>query len=387
MRKLKKSENRDRTFLMEEYNPRVVKAKNGEPRVLIDGKPVPCITRNTRDFHISPLCSAGAGASNKREILYLNPSSLRMRLSYIKLLGKLKEKNIWDIAEPEKAPDPAIILQAVFELTRELLAPHGDNKGRVRSLRKGRKKVIPLDDFIEEKTGVCRHHGLLNAYFLSILVAMDVLKGEVICHRQNLRTARSGAHSWVVFKSEEGKLYSLDSFRDKLICITDEPGGLEESIYGSDAESTIHQRYGTAKQADKQGGLNRFVLGTDDINVKATETLGTIKKIIETKEWKVGGTVGLFLPLGGKNCEIKGRTRRLPHHVRDIYNTINEADFNVDEAKAILQVVKDIANQALKSKGSREPATQEFYQKTADISLTCTDQSQIDTSHPRSPGA
>lgn len=67
---------------------------------------------------------------------------------------------------------------------------------------------IPLDAFIKEQTGVCRHLALCTTLFLDRLVKEGWLEGEVFLIRD---MTPSGRHAWTLFLSEKAA-WHLDPF-------------------------------------------------------------------------------------------------------------------------------------------------------------------------------
>ncbi len=71
--------------------------------------------------------------------------------------------------------------------------------------------VIPLDDFIQAKRGVCRHLALAVAYFLDKLQNEEELRHLIPAGRTYVvrdfisQRSASGYHAWNLFVSEDGK--------------------------------------------------------------------------------------------------------------------------------------------------------------------------------------
>lgn len=209
-----KSKNRalDQRTLLAEQNPHVVR-ENNMKGIRVNQKFIPMVNRKTRDFN-KPLCSVGSVAN--REVILLDPEDAVLKDLYEQLKTRLP-----------KTDDPTQILRAVRLFTGQLLRSDTPDEFINSNLAQGRH-IIPLSEFILNRTGVCRHHTLLNSYFLSRLSAKGepLAGGEVIHHRQNF--GNSGAHTWNIFRDKQGKIYSLDSLWANLTCISDNPGVVNE---------------------------------------------------------------------------------------------------------------------------------------------------------------
>lgn len=90
--------------------------------------------------------------------------------------------------------------------------------------------LIPIDAFIKERIGVCRHHALVTNYMIDGLIKKTILKGDVKAIRDNLD--RGGGHIWNVFLSTDGKKFIIDAM-----------WGLVKEINECSAES-LNQYYG-----------------------------------------------------------------------------------------------------------------------------------------------
>ena len=167
-----------------------LKTRDGETKI-------PCVTRNMRNFN-TQLCSAGSSSS--REALVLLPESKTLQTKYTALKGKLDQL---------KNPDILGLLTAISEYTQSLLPKAEANFGNLAN------NEISLGAVVRQGKGVCRHHSLLNCYFLSRLKEEGRLAGEIIHHRQEvdlrLESESRGAHTWALLKTPEGSVYGLDS--------------------------------------------------------------------------------------------------------------------------------------------------------------------------------
>jgi hypothetical protein len=86
--------------------------------------------------------------------------------------------------------------------------------------------VVPLDTFVKEGVGVCRHHAFVTWILISMLVREPnpILKGVIHHVRDNVVTVRSkeGAHTWTVFvpkrekESDPKEVWLLDTLWNEL---------------------------------------------------------------------------------------------------------------------------------------------------------------------------
>jgi hypothetical protein len=320
-----------RTQLAIQGNP-LIRDRNNTKGIKLGNEFIPMVTRETRDFN-KKLCSVGSSLS--REVILLDPNDQLLRTHYEKLKIQLP---------PITDPDPQVILEKVKKLTRDCFIEKKPDSFIKENIRNG-KQIISLSEFISKKQGVCRHHALLNAYFLSRLVQDGLLQGEVIHHRQNFD---QGAHTWNIFHAKNGKVYSLDSFWDNVTCITDNPGALD-SLYSHNVEAKIkkmhfavrvkesdvkEQRKSIAQAAailKKHLCMKNLGLQIIQGNFKplpnppsAAEKINQIKHYIENINFPVGD---YFLWKGGLILKLEdGREKRVPHRVYEIYQTIRKSD-------------------------------------------------------------
>lgn len=100
--------------------------------------------------------------------------------------------------------------------------------------------VIPMDAFITEQNGACRHHSFLAWYLLNCLKLNrpNLFKGVAIQHIRD--NARHGAHSWVNVVTEKGG-WLFDSCWEVVqsYTITD-TGKLPTSAYGYGPDAIRH---------------------------------------------------------------------------------------------------------------------------------------------------
>ena len=200
-----------RTRLAIDFN-RNLQQKDGVDGVYYNDKFVPMITRKTADFSYNDLCSVGSETS--REIIILEPQLPEYTEMYERLSRQIPVgTSVRDI------------LNIVKSETRKYFPK--EELGDLVSTKLAEGSItIPLLEFIAGKCGVCRHHTLLNCFFLSRLLKDGLLTGYVIQHRQDLDL--QNAHTWAIFcNRSDGKIYSFDSLWNFVINVTDNPGELD----------------------------------------------------------------------------------------------------------------------------------------------------------------
>ncbi|WED42023.1 hypothetical protein [Legionella cardiaca] len=366
-----------RTRLAVKYNAQLIK-KDNNYGVMLGREFIPMITRNTRDFN-KKLCSVGSSSS--REVILLDPEDQVLKQLYERLKKQLPNTT-----------DPAAILEAVKDLTKICFPDNKPEHFINQNLRQG-KQIIPLSEFILQGQGVCRHHTLLNAYFLSRLVQDNLLKGEVIHHRQDF--GHDGAHTWNVFRATNGTVYSLDSLWNDVTNITDYPGAINR-LYRHNVEAKIKEMHFSEipaqekrPKADIRPDFNHMKQRLDLIRrspelpnspgnidqfnalkepqyskpLSAAEKIDVIKSQIEKNKFIVGDYI---LWKGGRMLNLdNGEEKRVPHRVYEIYEAIKRGgDYANDPGKAdgLWQVIQKHAGNALRSpRPHQHPKTTSFY--------------------------
>ncbi len=355
-----------RTHLAKKYNS-LIQNKNGTGGIQVGEEFIPMVTRDTRDFN-KKLCSVGS--SNSREAILLDPNDELLKALYQKLKTNLPPTT-----------DPLLILNEIKKLTRECFKGTQPDDFIKKNLNNG-KQIISLSEFISEKQGVCRHHTLLNAYFLSRLVQDGLLQGEVIHHRQNF--AQEGAHTWNVFRDRNGKIYSLDSLWNNATCITDNPGMIN-SLYKHDVEAKINKMHFAAPQKEKQikeqpenKAQANFKFTFNKINdLKSptpmpAEKINQIKHYIENTDFSVGN---YLLWKGGLILRLEdGRNKRVPHRVYEIYQEITKSSENLIDSSTAIKLwnrVQVKAKEALaQPRSGRDSKTSEFYENIVNDNIS-----------------
>jgi hypothetical protein len=198
------------TGILADNNPHVREHHNQLYLKYRDGKRIPCVTRDTRDFTSHRLVSA---SDQREEFLLLDPQSRTLNDLYVKLKRKIRQRE----RELRGALTPGETLEVLNKFTRSLLP---NNKIPRHLDRPG--EWVSLREFVNEGAGVCRHHALLNCFFLDKLDQDDLIsssrKVEVIHHAQfvTLPNGEEDGHAWVILKVGDS-IYSLDSNNDDVL--------------------------------------------------------------------------------------------------------------------------------------------------------------------------
>lgn len=115
----------------------------------------------------------------------------------------------YETFKTELPSDPQELLMNVAKFVRlQLFDLKLCNESMVRSVV-GENRLMPLDAFVEAKTGVCRHFALATGYFIERLLDDGYLHGE---HRW-VRAAvpGHGRHAWNLLQSEKN-CWLIDSY-------------------------------------------------------------------------------------------------------------------------------------------------------------------------------
>ncbi|WP_131783104.1 hypothetical protein [Legionella gresilensis] len=323
------------------HNKRIID-RGGIKGIIYGNEFIPMVTRKTRNFN-QQLCSIGS--SNSREVILLDSNAQELKDLYKQLRRNIKPNS--DIND---------ILTEIQKLTRSCF-PKGNPEIVMFQYFHGiGTQNIPLTEFIKQKQGVCRHHTLLNAYFLSRLVEDKILSGDIIHHRQDFLEQGGlirGAHTWNLFYNhKDRKLYSLDSLWENITCITDQPGDLNR-LYKATVESVIQKKHpefflengaGNQRKAEFNSSppnIN-YINNPKASNLSTLDRVKNIKAVIEKEHF----TLSSFLFFKGGKTE-ESLNKRLPHRIYDIYQDVKDTNINEAEAQALLGNIVKRAKDAI----------------------------------------
>lgn len=99
------------------------------------------------------------------------------------------------------------ILGAVYDSVRQNLPYNGEKTEEVARPHYGDVKVS-IDQFVEARTGVCRHQALLAGYLLERLKKERYVGGTASVDRNTVRGV--GGHAWVRYTNSAGDVFIID---------------------------------------------------------------------------------------------------------------------------------------------------------------------------------
>lgn len=183
------------------------------------------LKREVTDFSqpIVQIGAEGIGRESDQEIVILDPTSKHLK----KIYNQVKQK-ILDQLNGRFNPSAVIhcamvavrdILQGLYLSDNERRDIIDDISRKFGEAKLDQTSIVPIQHFIDERMGACRHHGLLMAYVLHQLIHEPrplLPPGNVFYQREDVG---DGAHAWAVYKplqakpDEKGKyeFYLVDS--------------------------------------------------------------------------------------------------------------------------------------------------------------------------------
>lgn len=73
--------------------------------------------------------------------------------------------------------------------------------------------LISIEEFIQNKMGVCRHQAFVSVYFLDRLITSQILLGKAYLIRDLISSRyRKEGHAWSLFLDEQGNIWHIDPF-------------------------------------------------------------------------------------------------------------------------------------------------------------------------------
>lgn len=144
-----------------------------------------------------PFCYPG---KHKREVITFDPQSAPL---FEQAYQTLKNRLIGLTSEQE------ILLETVDFVQRDLFdLPECTNQNVIQLILHEGMGEIPLETFLREKKGVCRHLALTVTLLVDSLVRDGTLSGKALLIREDLLWGR---HAWTLYLSESGA-WHLDAF-------------------------------------------------------------------------------------------------------------------------------------------------------------------------------
>jgi hypothetical protein len=191
------------------------------------------LTRQVSEFTKKPIAYLGS-MPTLREVIILDPQSPKMielkneLYDVLKTLPKENGVIAYQVAFPKVVeflraklfnPDfPPSKLEAKtdqFIENWEHTEKGQHAKGFVDLAGELTQDVIPLEEFIEHKLGICRHHALALCFLVDSMIQDKLIdQGKIRLTRDNVPTAnnRMGGHSWTTFVSSDfSSIWHIDS--------------------------------------------------------------------------------------------------------------------------------------------------------------------------------
>ncbi len=216
--------------------------KDGKLYLKIYGLDYRVLTREVTDFSqpIVQIGAEGIGKKNAQELVVLDPSSKQLKEIY----DQVKQEIIDQLNG--RNPEPRLVLRYAMVAVRGILSTlplASDNErrdiidditARYGEAKLDQTSIIPIQHFIREHIGACRHHGLFIAYVLDRLVHDKeplLPPGTVFYQRENLDADR-GAHAWAVYKPIQAQSDANGKYDFYLV----------DSMWGEEPLNVMHTR-------------------------------------------------------------------------------------------------------------------------------------------------
>lgn len=212
------------------------------------------LTGAVENFSSMPVVSIGSFPLGREIILYDPGSSPLLEGHYLAFTSMLRE---------EYNTEDVILLLASY-IKNILFAPHLCNDSSLNTflhqwMDSNEREftdfvladdsiylpVIPIEDFIENQVGICRHLSFASTYFLSRLTSENYLEGNAYLVRDSIKTNHgSGGHAWTLFVDSEKKCWHIDVLWDVIKNMSDpEDFNTLCGLYGQEAMHRQIQRY------------------------------------------------------------------------------------------------------------------------------------------------
>lgn len=136
---------------------------------------------------------------NPREIIIVDPSNAPLLKEATQNLVVRLEKDILQTTLQFVREELFDIMNCDDETVWALIDQNSEGK---------LEPEIPLELFLKEKVGVCRHIALTTTYLIDHLIKKEILTGEVFLIREQ---TPFGRHAWTLLLTEEGA-WHLDAY-------------------------------------------------------------------------------------------------------------------------------------------------------------------------------
>lgn len=191
----------------------------------IEGKDFRVIDSEVNEFNI-PLVSCGLSSS--REMILLDPNNSPLLLAHYNNFDHLIARYMQGKGKDQLSPEDLINITNMFMCN--CVFPRSNNmESQVDDLVEKCKQdptiskvnfqpCIPIDVFLKEKSGVCRHHALVGAYLLDRYIQEHAdtcsFKGKVQIMRDNVNGFLKGGHAWLTLVCSNNKNFCIDTLNE-----------------------------------------------------------------------------------------------------------------------------------------------------------------------------
>ncbi|CAF24551.1 hypothetical protein [Candidatus Protochlamydia amoebophila] len=261
-----------RTQLMQGHLAHIPGYKQTENQLQIDGVTYQVVTSEVTQFAEpeKPLVSCGSSAS--REMILLDPQNSPALNDKYNQFEQLIMKFMRAKGKPNLSPKELLILTNYFMSTivfpKDSLANERINKLVANSqndaaiYKINSQPCIPIDVFIVNQVGVCRHHSLVAAFFLDKFIQThpDIgFTGKVQIMRDELVKDNRviGAHAWITLGFNNDQILLLDSLNGFLGDLNEED--FQKKIRKVFGDKAIRHQLEKAKRMLQKGNGERVV--------------------------------------------------------------------------------------------------------------------------------
>lgn len=254
------------------------------------GKDTTILTHEFTAFHRGKVASIGSSLTGKREILVLDPQSDKLKKLYSEFSKNFNKNDaVEDVYKKTQQ-----FINSKFEANNEEDIVYEnwikENKEFL-TLENGKKvPVIPLEKYVEEQTGVCRHKALLTSFFWTKLIEDGLLPPGEIHHNRDfikfeLEESRA-KHAWLVYKeTKNNKLYLIDPEHRKFEEISIHNKNLV-SHYGKEAVENMLQRYKSPieKSLVENKEFKQKLVGNNSLDERMKKSVNNVYQSIISDE-------------------------------------------------------------------------------------------------------
>jgi hypothetical protein len=181
---------------------------NSETKLfLINDKEFQPLTGELEHLSTKPVICVGSYPLG-RELFYFDPTNSPLLEAHATTLISLIPENASTLHKLDCVLD--YIRATIFELKT-------CHEGAVKKFIQ-RRKLISIEEFIQNKIGVCRHLAFVSTYLLDQLIEHHLLSGKVHYIRDIIP---QGGHAWSLFIDFTGKMWHLDPLWNVIQSLSD----------------------------------------------------------------------------------------------------------------------------------------------------------------------